>query len=158
LYLRLKHHARLIFDPKINHTNLKANEEWDKIYGDVKKEILSNAPKPQGKSKVLLVFVDSDDAGDQVTRISGTRFIQMVNMETIIWHSKKQGSIESSEFRSEFVGMKVAMEAYRALRYMLLLMGVPIDGPTFLYWDNKSVVYNTTDPESMLKKKSISCS
>ena len=33
-------------------------------------------------------------------------------------------------------------------------MGVPIDGPTYMFCDNMSVVYNTTAPESMLKKKS----
>jgi hypothetical protein len=35
-------------------------------------------------------------------------------------------------------------------------MGVPIDGPTYIYCDNMSVVHNTTAPESMLKKKSNS--
>ncbi len=33
---------------------------------------------------------------------------------------------------------------------------MPIDGPTFVYCDNMSVVHNTTAPESMLKKKSNS--
>ena len=36
------------------------------------------------------------------------------------------------------------------------MMGVPIDGPTYVYCDNMSVVHNTTSPESMLKKKSNS--
>ena len=35
-------------------------------------------------------------------------------------------------------------------------MGVPIDGATYMYCDNMSVVNNTTSPESMLKKKSNS--
>jgi hypothetical protein len=33
------------------------------------------------------------------------------------------------------------------------MMGVPIDGPTSLFCDNKAVVTNTTAPEPMLKKK-----
>jgi hypothetical protein len=33
-------------------------------------------------------------------------------------------------------------------------MGVPIDGPSYMFIDNKSVVLNTTTPSSMLKKKS----
>jgi hypothetical protein len=36
------------------------------------------------------------------------------------------------------------------------MMGVPIDGPTFVYGDNMSVLHNTTNPESTLKKKSNS--
>ena len=33
-------------------------------------------------------------------------------------------------------------------------MGVPIDGPSLIYGDNMSVIYNTQRPESTLKKKS----
>ena len=80
----------------------------------------------------------------------------MVNMAPIAWYSKKQGSIEGATFGSEFVALKTAMEANRALRYKLRMMGVPIDGPTYVYCDNMSVVHNTTSPESMLKKKSNS--
>ena len=80
----------------------------------------------------------------------------MINMAPIAWYSKKQGSIEGATFGSEFVALKTAMEANRALRYKLRMMGVPIDGKTYVYCDNMSVVSNTTKPESMLKKKSNS--
>jgi hypothetical protein len=33
-------------------------------------------------------------------------------------------------------------------------MGVTIDGPTYVYGNNISVVHNTQSPESVLKKKS----
>jgi hypothetical protein len=80
----------------------------------------------------------------------------MLNMAVVAWYSKKQGSIEGASFGSEFVALKTAIEANRALRYKLRMMGVPIDGPTYFYCDNMSVVHNTTAPESMLKKKSNS--
>ena len=44
----------------------------------------------------------------------------------------------------------------KGLRYKLRMMGVPLDGPTHVRVDNMSVVYNTTAPESQLKKKSNS--
>ena len=34
------------------------------------------------------------------------------------------------------------------------MMGVPIEGPTWIYGDNMSVINNTSTPESVLKKKS----
>jgi hypothetical protein len=34
------------------------------------------------------------------------------------------------------------------------MMGVTIDGPTYVYGGNMSVVHNTQRPESVLKKKS----
>ena len=52
--------------------------------------------------------------------------------------------------------MKQGVEALRGLRYKLRMMGVPIDGPTFVYGDNMSVVHSTSRPESPLKKKSNS--
>ncbi|KAL7534277.1 hypothetical protein ACHAXR_005771 [Thalassiosira sp. AJA248-18] len=36
------------------------------------------------------------------------------------------------------------------------MMGVPISGPTFVNGDNMSFIYNTSKPESTLKKKSSS--
>ena len=36
------------------------------------------------------------------------------------------------------------------------MMGIPINGPAFVYEDNQSVLANTTIPDSTLKKKSQS--
>ena len=82
----------------------------------MKEAIPTNAPKPRGEALVLRVHVYSDHAGDQVTRRSRTGFIQMVNMATVAWFSKRQGSVEGSTFGSEFVALKTA-EMNRALRY-----------------------------------------
>ena len=35
-------------------------------------------------------------------------------------------------------------------------MGIPINGPTFVYGDNKSVLVNSSQPDSVLKKKNNS--
>ena len=36
------------------------------------------------------------------------------------------------------------------------MMGIPVEGPTYIYGDNQSVLANTTIPDSSLKKKSQS--
>ena len=36
------------------------------------------------------------------------------------------------------------------------MMGVLISSPSYIFWDNMSVVYNTSRPESVLRKKSNS--
>ena len=36
------------------------------------------------------------------------------------------------------------------------MMGVKIDGPTYVYDDNMYVIHNTSKPKSVLKKKSNS--
>ena len=157
-YLKKKHNARIVFDPTYPKIDLNVFHEvdWRPFYGNVVEAIPPNAPKPRGKSVVLRCYVDADHAGDLVTRRSRTGFIQFINMAPIAWFSKKQGSVETSTFGSEFVAAKTAIEANRALRYRLRMMGVPIDGPTYVYVDNMSVVHNCSNPDSMLKKKSNS--
>ena len=36
------------------------------------------------------------------------------------------------------------------------MMGIPVEGPTYIYGDNQSVLANTTIPDSTLKKNSQS--
>jgi hypothetical protein len=67
-----------------------------------------------------------------------------------------QATIETSTFGSEFVAAKVTTETIRGVQYKLRMLGVPIDGPTFFFGDNMSVITNTSIPESVLKKKSNS--
>ena len=50
--------------------------------------------------------------------------------------------------------MRQCCEYIRGLRYKLRMMGIPVNNPAFLYGDNQSVLWNTTVPESSLKKKS----
>ena len=52
--------------------------------------------------------------------------------------------------------MKVATEYVRDLRFKLRMMGIPVEEPAFVFGDNQSVLANTTNPASTLKKKSNS--
>jgi hypothetical protein len=92
-------------------------------------------------------------AGNVVTRRSRIGYVQFVNNSVFNWFSKKQGYIETSTIGSEFVAMKTAMEAYIGLRYKLRMMGVPIDGSSYVFCNNPSVIANSSQPESRLKKK-----
>jgi hypothetical protein len=75
-------------------------------------------------------------------------------MAPIVWFSKRQPTAESSVFGAEFVAIYNGIETTRDLRYKLRLMGVTIDGPTYVNGDNMSVVHSTRRPESVLKKNS----
>ena len=54
------------------------------------------------------------------------------------------------------MAMKTATEYVRGLRYKLRQMGIPINGHTYVYGDNKSVLINSSNPDSVLKKKNNS--
>ena len=102
------------------------------------------------------MFVDSDHAGDKSDRRSRTGFMIFMNMAMINCHIKKQATVEGAVFGSEFLAMKQCVEALRGIRFKLRMMGVKIDGPTYVYGDNIYVLHNTSNPKSVLKKKSNS--
>ena len=53
--------------------------------------------------------------------------------------------------------MKQATEYVRGLHYKLRIIGIPVDEPAYIYGDNKSVLCNTSNPASTLKKKAHFC-
>jgi hypothetical protein len=71
----------------------------------------------------------------------------------IVWFSKRQNTVESSSFGSEFVALRAAKDMIVALRYKLRMFRVPIAGPANVFCDNNGFGKNTTIPESMLTKK-----
>jgi hypothetical protein len=157
-YLKTRPNARLIFDPTYADIDYESfpHENWSEFYGDVAEAIPPNAPRPLGKGLECRCYVDADHAGDKVTRRSRTGIIIYLNSAPIVWYTKKQNTVETSTFGSEFVALKTATEMLRGLRYKLRMMGIPIDGPTYIYCDNNSVVVNSSSPASTLKKKSNS--
>jgi hypothetical protein len=126
------------------------------MYGDVKEIIPSDDPVSRGKEVGLRLFVDSDHDGDQFTRRPRTRFVIYLKMAPIVWFSKHQPTVESSVSGAGFVVIKNGIETYCGLSYKLIMMGVALSGPTYVYGDNMYVVHNTLRPESVLKKKSNS--
>ena len=109
-----------------------------------------------GNEFIIRAFVDADFVGDVISRRSCTGFIVLLNMAPIYCLSKKQKCIETSSFGNEFCAMKQYCEYLKGLRYKLRMIWIPVDNPCFIYGDNQSILWNTTMPESKLKKKSSS--
>ena len=124
------------------------------LYPDTIEEIPRNAPKPRGKPTMITAFVDSDHADDKITRRSRTGIIIFVNRAPIMWFSKKQNTVETSTFGSEFIAIKQAFEMVKSLKYKLRMFGIPlIENETKVLGDNKAVILNASVPESTLRKK-----
>ena len=112
-------------------------------------------PAPLGNTLDITCFVDSDHAGNVVTRRSHTGVIIFLNNAPVIWFSKKQNTVESSSFGSEFVVLRIARDLIVGLQYKLRMFGVPIVGPASVLCDNQGVVKNTSLPDSVLLKRHI---
>lgn len=154
-YLKQHNHSAIVFDDThpLFDENRFTKVDWSDTYPDAEEPIPINAPEPRGLPVSMTCFCDADHAGCLQTRRSQTGIIIFVNRSPILWYSKRQNTVESSSFGSEFVAMRTAVEMIEGLRYKLRMMGIPIDGATDVFCDNESVVKNSSRPESVLKKK-----
>ena len=48
--------------------------------------------------------------------------------------------------------LRMCKELIVALRYKLRMFGIPIEGPTNIFCDNRGVILNSSRPESTLQK------
>ena len=154
-YLKEKPKRKIAFDPDhpfIDERRFKKHD-WYDFYRDSKEAIPGDMPPPRGNGVTTHCFEDADLAGNTVTRRIQTGILIFVNRAPIIWHSKRQNTVEASTYGSEIVAMKNAVELIEALRYKIRMFGVPIDGPTNIFCDNEAVTKNFSDPTLMLKKK-----
>lgn len=160
-YLKKYHNSEIVFDPSdpcIDDAQFERKDWTTSEFGHVVgTEVLPpNMPTPRGLGFTTQAKVDADHAADTVTRRSRTGLIVYLNCSPIYWLSKKQTSVESSSFGLEFIAMKHCCEYLRGLHYKLRMMGIPVNGPAYIFGDNQSVLANTTIPELTLKKKAQS--
>jgi Reverse transcriptase (RNA-dependent DNA polymerase) len=127
--------------------------DWQSYYPGAVEALPITVPEPLGKAVATTCFVDADHAGCLATRRSHSGVLLYVNSALVLWHSKRQNTVEASTFGSEFIAVKIAVEMIEGLRYKLRMMGFPLLGPTSVLCDNQSVVINASRPESTLSKK-----
>ena len=155
-YLASHDRSRIVMDDGYVSHETEPVCEWKEFYPEAKDEIPPDMPEALGNPVQQTVFVDASHAANLITRQSRTGVLIFLNRAPIIWFSKKQNSIETSSFGSEFMALKTGFELLIGLRYKLRMMGIPLDGPAHVKVDNMSVVKNSSVPESTLKKKSNS--
>ena len=157
-YLKANPKRNLFFDPQHRKVDERAFKEYDwyNFYRDAKERLPSDMPQPCGRLVSTHCFIDSDHAGDKVTHRSPTGILIFMNRAPIIWYSKRQNTVETSTFGSEFIAMKTAVEQIESLQYKLRMFGVPLEGPTNVFCDNEAVFKNASQPDSPLKKKHTS--
>jgi hypothetical protein len=155
-YLKLNPKKTIAFDPRhpiYNTNNFPPPADWQDFYRDAAEIIPDDAPPPRGRMVSMHCFVDADHASNRVTRRSQTGILVFLKRAPIAWHSKRQNTVESSTFDSEYIAMKTAVEMLQALRYKLRWFGISIDGPVNVFGDNNSVLDSTQKPEATLTKK-----
>ena len=107
-YPKMNPKRKLFYDPQHPNIDERAFKEhdWYEFYRDTKERLPNHSPKPCGNMVLTHCFVDSEHAGDKVTRRSQTGILIFVNRAPILWYSKRQNTVETSTFGSEFIAVE----------------------------------------------------
>ena len=128
--------------------------DWaQSVYGNVTEELPTDMPTPKGEPVRLTTYEDANLMHDLITGRSMTGILHLLNQTPIHWFSKKQSTVETATYGSEFIAAKQATEQIIDLRYTIRMLGVPLDGPSWMFGDNQSVVTSSTIPHSSLNKR-----
>ena len=65
--------------------------------------------------------------------------------------------MDSAVYGSEFMAARIATQQIIDLRLTLRYMGVPIDGPAWMFGDNEGVIKSARVPTSTLNKRHNAC-
>jgi hypothetical protein len=128
--------------------------DWaQSVYGNVSELLPTDAPSPLGKYVTLTHYFDANLYHDMLTGRSVTAILHLFNKTPIDWYSKKQATIETATYGSEFVAARTCVDQVVDLRTSLRYLGVPIRETSYMFGDNKSVIDSSTFPHAKLHKR-----
>jgi hypothetical protein len=114
--------SKIVLDPLTKDFSdmNRVHEDWKQYYPDIDTEVLPpRRPQPIGHPVQVNLFCDAAHDTCLVTRRSTTGIIFFINGAPISWYLKRQNTIKSSVFGSEFVALKIPSEMNEVLRYKL---------------------------------------
>ena len=123
------------------------------VYGEGKELIPHEMPEPLGNAVTLSHYVDANLYHDMLTGKAVTGVLHFINQTPIDWFSKKQSTVETATYGSEFVAARTCTEQILELRHTLRYLGVPIRDKSYMFGDNESVVNSSMHPHAKLHKR-----
>ena len=123
------------------------------VYGNVQEILPDDMPEPLGKAVINTTTMDANLNHCLATGKSLTGCLYFVNKTPVDCYSKRQSTVETATYGSEFVAAKTATEQIMDIRQTLRYLGAPIGAKSFLFGNNRSVVSSATLPHSSLTKR-----
>ena len=96
------------------------------VYGNVLELVADDILMPCSNLVMTTTYKDANLFHDFVTRRAVTGILHLLNQTPIDWFSKKQATIETATYGSEFVAARIAVDQIIALWTYLRYFGVPI--------------------------------
>jgi hypothetical protein len=88
-----------------------------------------------------------------VTGRSVTAILHFLNQTPMDWYSKKQATVETATFGSEFIAARTTIDQIIDLRMTLRYLGVPIREKSYIFGDNKTVIDASLTPHAKLHRR-----
>ena len=132
------------------------DQDFDWTYsvsGNVQEILPDDTPDALGKAVITTTTMDANLNHCLAIGKSLTGCLHFVNKTPVDLYSKKQATVETATYGSEFVAAKTATEQIMDIRQTLRSLGAPIGAKSYLLGDNRSVVTSATLPHSTLTKR-----
>ncbi len=111
--------------------------DWAKsVYGEVREEIPMDIPSPLGKHVMLSHFVDANLMHNLITGRSVMGCMHLINKMPLDWYAKKQATMETATYSSEFVAACMCTEQIIELHTLLHFMGIPVHERSYMFGYN----------------------
>ena len=136
-------------------SSLKDQEyDWTRtVYSGACEQIPHDIPKPLGKHVQTTHYVDANLHHDLATGKAVTAALHFLNQTPIDAYTKRQSTVETVTYGSEFVAARTAVDQIIDIHTTLRYLGVPIRDKSYMFGDNKSVVTSSTIPNSTISKR-----
>ena len=89
---------------------------------------------------------------DSLTGRSVTACLHFINATPIDWYSKKQATVETATYGSEFVAARTCVEQIIDLRNTLRYLGVKVNEKSYMFGNNESVINSSSNLNPKLHK------
>ena len=136
-------------------SSLKDQEyDWTRsVYSGACEQIPHDIPKPLGKHVQTTHYVDANLHHDLATGKAVTAVLHFLNQTPIDAYTKRQSTVETATYGSEFVAARTAVDQIIDIRTTLQYLGVPIRDKSYMFGDNRSDVTSSTIPNSTISKR-----
>jgi hypothetical protein len=147
-------YASVLFKLGVTPANAQPKGEIEKLVKYPKKgrPRLLFSIKTKTKTQHLIFHLRGPQASSFKSRFV-LAVLHFFNQMPIKWFSKKQATVETTTYGSEFVAAKLAIQKIISLHIYLPQLGVTIKGSSHLFGDNGSVVTGGSVPHLPLKKQ-----
>ena len=158
----LKNNPKRGYEINPQPLNIDVNDEkfhmkyyFENQYAYFSEDIDEKFPETLHDELDIHVFMDANHGRDKVAGIFITGLFSVVGSTPTTFSSKNQTTVKTSTFGAEITVLKKAVKESVMLLYHLISMSINVSKPTLVFVDRTSVMLNSTNPGSTLKKKTL---